>query len=150
MGTFTSTTVVGCSVEKLYDFHTDTQNLLKLTPPNIGIEIVNQGFVAKEGDIFSLKIIKNFIPILWKVQIQTMQRPHLLVDIALVSPFKSWRHSHQFVAISETKTELIDRVEYTMPFGIVGRLLEFFVQYELEKLFLYRQSVTKKFLEEER
>lgn len=147
MNIYEKKSLIECQVEDLFHFHIDTNNLKAISPTNIKVTLLNEGFVPKEGGVLKLRTVKNFIPIIWEVKIDTLQSPNLLVDIAMKSPFKSWKHSHIFTQIDENLCELKDRVEYELPFGFLGSLFDFFVQYELKSMFEFRHRVTKQLLE---
>lgn len=146
MKKFEKSTLIKCSAEELFDFHTNTTNLTKITPPNIKVKLLTPDFKAQEGEILKLKSIKNFVPINWTVKISKHERPKKIVDIALKSPFKYWEHQHIFIQ-HEKFTELKDVVIYEMPFGIIGEILEPFVYSDLLNMFEYRHTQTKKILE---
>jgi ligand-binding SRPBCC domain-containing protein len=147
MNTYEKVSLLECQVEDLFNFHLDTNNLKVISPQGIKVTLLNEDFVPKEGAILKLKTVKNFISMIWEVKIATLQAPNLLVDVALKSPFKLWKHSHIFTQINENTCELKDLVEYSLPFRL-DFLLNFFVQHELEKMFAFRHSVTKQLLEE--
>ena len=128
MRIYEKTSLIECSLKKLYDFHLDMKNLKAISPKGIKVTLLNEGFVPKEGAILRLKTVKNFLPIIWEVKIDKMDAPNLLVDVAMKSPFKSWRHSHIFTQVDENICELKDVVEYTLPFGFLGSLFNFFIQ----------------------
>ena len=145
---YEKTSLIECSIEELFEFHLDLNNLQAITPKDTKVSLAGELFTPKEGDILRLKTVKNFIPIDWDVLIQKVQKPNILVDLALKSPFSFWEHSHIFTQKENGMCELKDVVEYKAPFGFVGVLFDFFVRYELEKMFTYRHEITKKILEE--
>lgn len=147
MKTYEKTSLIFCTVEELFDFHLDFNNLKAITPKDTKVTMQGAMFTPKEGDILRLKTVKNFITTTWEVEIRTIQKPNLLFDVALKSPFKVWRHSHIFTQLEDGVCELTDRVEYELPFGIFGSLFDFIIQLELAKMFAFRHSVTKKILE---
>lgn len=63
--------------------------------------------------------------IMWTMTsvITEWDRPHRFVDEQRDGPFKSFRHEHLFEP-SSSGTTLIDRVEFTAPFGVIGRIAE--------------------------
>jgi ligand-binding SRPBCC domain-containing protein len=144
---YEKTSFIDCKVEDLFDFHLDTNNLKTISPKNIKVTLLNEGFVPKEGAVLKLRTVKNFIPIIWEVKIETLHSPNLLVDVAMKSPFKSWKHSHIFTQIDENRCELKDVVEYSLPFGFVGSLFNLFVKNELQSMFEFRHAISKKILE---
>ena len=67
MNTFEKSTLIKCSIDELFDFHLDANNLTKITPNNIKVKLLTPDFEAKEGEVLKLKSIKNFIPMNWTV-----------------------------------------------------------------------------------
>ena len=147
MNSYERTLVVKCSIDALYAFHLDMKNLQAISPKGIKVTLLNKDFVPSEGGILRLKTIKNFIPMIWEVKIEKMNAPNLLVDIAIKSPFKYWKHSHIFTKLDDDYCELKDVVAYSLPFGFVGALFDFFVQHELKSMFTHRHETTKQLLE---
>ena len=147
MKTYEKTSLIQCDIEELFSFHLDLNNLKTITPKDTKVSLVGEIFTPKEGDILRLKTVKNFIPIDWEVLIHKVQKPNLLVDLAIKSPFTFWEHSHIIIQKEDGMCELKDVVKYKAPLGFVGVLFDFFVRYELENMFTYRHEVTKKRLE---
>jgi len=139
--------LIQTSQKALYDFHLDVKNLQVISPKDVSVRLCNKDFVPHIGGVLRLRTVKNFVPMIWEVKIETMEEPHLLVDLAIRSPFAFWKHSHIFTQLSETQCELKDVVEYALPFGFFGRLFHGFVARELEKMFAFRHGVTKEILE---
>lgn len=69
------------------------------------------------------------IPVRMTSRITEMVIPEGFVDEQVRGPFRHFRHSHEFLDESG-QTVMIDRVEFSAPFGPLGRLVE--------KLFLAR------------
>lgn len=147
MSIYVKRSIIKCNVDKLFTFHLDTTNLQTISPENIKVTLLNQDFKPKEGAVLKLRTVKNFLPIIWEVQIDTLKAPNLLVDIAMKSPFKTWKHSHIFTKIDEETSELKDIVEYKLPFGFLNFLFERFIKNELILMFTNRHAVTKQLLE---
>ncbi|WP_072680903.1 SRPBCC family protein [Arcobacter sp. LA11] len=147
MKTFEKTSLLKCNIEELFDFHLNVKNLKVITPLDTSVELLNKDFNPHEGGILKIKTIKHFIPTTWEVKIEKLQRPNLLVDIALKSPFKYWEHSHVFTK-KGTLCELKDVVKYELPLGKFGELFDFFIQKELKDMFEFRHKITKGLLEE--
>ena len=62
-------------------------------------------------------------------------------------PFRLWSHRHKFKEIDDCKTRVIDKVEFELPFGPIGKLLEFYIELKLLKIFKHREHATKKYLQ---
>ena len=52
-----------------------------------------------------------------------MERPTLFADVALSGAFQSLHHRHEFTAIP-SGTLMRDRLEWTSPLGVLGRLAD--------------------------
>ncbi len=146
MKKYEKTSFIDCKLEELFDFHLDVNNLKAITPDNIQITFLEENFTPKEKGVLKIKTVKNFLPIRWEVKIEKLQRPNILVDLALKSPFKYWKHSHIFTK-KGNMCELRDVIEYELPFGKVGELFDFFIKKELDTMFTFRHNKTKKLLE---
>ncbi|QOY54234.1 SRPBCC family protein [Candidatus Sulfurimonas marisnigri] len=148
MKRYEKNSLLKCDIQDLFDFHLDVKNLKNITPPGMEVTLLNEDFIPKEGEILKLKTVKNFIPIMWEVKINKLQSPNLLEDLAIKSPFKYWKHSHIFIQKENGFCELKDVVEYEAPFGVIGSMLDFFISYELGKMFDYRHKITKHIIED--
>ena len=146
MKTYEKISILECDIDDMFNFHLDLNNLKAITPKDTQVTLIDEMFTPKEGDILRLKTVKNFIPTRWDVKIEQINKPNLLVDVALKSPFKSWKHSHIFTQKEDELCELKDVVEYEIPFGFFGALFDSFVKSELDKMFTYRHEVTQNIL----
>ena len=144
-------TEIDAPLQKVWDFHSSLDGLKKVTPKGVKVEILDYSPPLKAGSRFTLVIKRFGVPIRWEVEYLTFDPPNGFSDRQVDSngPFKNWKHEHRFIALSESRTLLHDRVEYEAPFGILGKIAEaLFLKNDLESMFAYRHKVTKKLLEE--
>lgn len=146
MKTFEKTSFISCDINELFEFHLNMNNLKAITPLDTEVELINKDFVPHEGGVVKIRTVKHFIPTTWEVRIDKLQSPNLLVDVAVKSPFKYWKHSHIFTK-KGSMCELKDVVEYKLPFGKIGELFDFLIVKELENMFSFRHKITKGLLE---
>ena len=61
----------------------------------------------------------------WRItsRITEFDRPRSFVDEMQHGPFAAFRHEHRFVQ-SDSITAMIDRVDYRLPLGILGRIAD--------------------------
>lgn len=145
MKRFEKSIILNCTLQEVFDFHLDVNNLKRITPPDMKVILLNEVIKVEQGTVLKIKSIKNFIPTYWEVEIKKIDSPNLLVDYAIKSPFKYWEHSHIFTKRGN-QVELKDVVIYKLPFGKLGKLFDFFIKKELEKMFEFRHQITKKIL----
>ncbi len=146
METFTQTSLINCTLEELFDFHLDTNNIKLITPSDTKVELIDYEETTFEGKIIKLKTTRAWVPIDWIVKIEKYEYPNLMVDVALKSPFAFWEHQHIFTK-KGSMCELKDVIKYKLPFGIVGKLIAPFIKKDIANMFIYRHKQTKQILE---
>jgi len=146
METFTQTSLINCTLEELFDFHLDTNNIKLITPSHTKVELIDYEEGTFEGKIIKLKTTRAWVPIDWIVKIEKYEYPNLMVDVALKSPFAFWEHQHIFTK-KGSMCELKDVIKYKLPFGILGKLIAPFIKKDIANMFDYRHKQTKQILE---
>lgn len=132
------------SLEFAWDFFSSPRNLQKITPPEMGFEILSDSGTEKmyAGQIITYRVrpLLN-IPLFWMTEITHVEQGVYFVDEQRFGPYSLWHHSHFFKAI-EGGVEMRDLVHYRLPMGFLGKIAHaLFVQKQLEKIFNYRFRV---------
>jgi ligand-binding SRPBCC domain-containing protein len=146
METITKSTFINCTLEELFNFHLDTNNIKLITPKHTKVELIDYEEKTYEGKLIKLKTTRAFVPINWIVKIEKYQYPNLMVDVAIKSPFSFWEHQHIFTQ-KGNMCELKDLIKYKPPFGIFGKIIAPLLKKDIENMFEYRHKQTKLFLE---
>jgi len=146
MKTFEKSVKIKCEIQDLFNFHTNTNNLKSITPPDTKVELITKDLCVEKGAILKLKTTKHFITTIWEVKIEKIEKPNLLLDVAIKSPFSYWEHSHIF-ELTKDGCLMKDIVKYKLPFGFIGEMFDFIIKKELNGMFEFRHKVTKKKLE---
>lgn len=82
-----------------------------------------------------------------KVKVVEFERPNLFVDEIVEGRFKSFKHVHEFTD-ADGGTRMFDTLEWTSPFGILGRLVDRLVlERHLRSLVSTRNSRIKQIAE---
>lgn len=139
---------INAPIDKVFHFHDDTKNLLRITPPDTKVEIVAMTPAGK-GQKVSLSIMQfGFFKSRWDVEIIEYSPPVRMVDRQVHGPFKSFEQIRTFTKLSDNKTRMTDTVNYELPMSAVSNFFAGkFVAGELTKMFGYRQKKTKEILE---
>jgi ligand-binding SRPBCC domain-containing protein len=149
MRTFRHSFIVKSPIERVWHFYTDIKHLEIITPKEIELKIIsttNQNIVQGQEIWVSGKIIEKIRRMKWHSKI-TFLKAHEYIDEMLSGPFKKWRHLHTFHSIDGKQTEVIDEVEFELPFGILGKLFEGYAYKQLQNTFEYRKIATVEALE---
>ena len=153
MRAFRHAFIVKSPIEKVWHFYTNVKHLEIITPKEMDLKIINttsQNIVQEQEIWVGSKIfetIKIKRTMTWHSKI-TFLKEYEYIDEMLEGPFKKWRHMHKFHNIIDGKqTEIIDEIEFELPYGILGKLFEGYAYKQLQNVFEYRKIATVKALE---
>ncbi|MEK9852689.1 MAG: SRPBCC family protein, partial [Flavobacteriaceae bacterium] len=125
-----------------WNFLSDPRNLKTITPDYMGFEIVS-GAASKmyAGQILQYIVTPLLnIPLNWVTEITHIREGEYFVDEQRFGPYSLWHHKH-FIKPIKNGVEMIDIVDYKVPFGILGQLVQpFLVRPKLEEIFEYRKN----------
>ncbi len=147
MKTLIFETKIACDVQSLFDFHADTDNLPRITPPGTKVDILEIDTPLEEYGEVRLLIKKGPIAFEWELFFERVDEPWMIVDVAKRSPFKSFRHEHRFIDVDGTHAILKDIVTFSLPLEPLSSPIAWFITYDMKKMFAYRHKKTKEFLE---
>lgn len=149
---------------EVFAFYADPRNLARITPSWLDFRIVGYPGAKPEraaaagageetgpppmrtGLRIEYRVRPLGFPQRWVSEITVWEPPRRFVDEQRAGPYRRWRHEHGFVAV-EGGTEITDRVEYELPFGPLGRLVErVLVARQLRAIFDHRTRVVEDIL----
>jgi ligand-binding SRPBCC domain-containing protein len=135
------------TLREAWDFFSSPANLVKITPANMDFKIlhVSGGNEMYAGQIISYKIkILPMIYVRWVTEITHVEFPGYFVDDQLIGPYALWHHQHHFTEVPGG-IEMSDEITYAIPFGIIGRIANyFFVRNQLKNIFAFRYATLEK------
>ena len=133
---------IDAPLEKVFDFFSKPENLAEITPSKLGFNILTPSpIVMEKGTLIDYTIKLFGIPIRWRTLITAYNPPKKFVDEQLKGPYSFWHHTHTFEAIDQG-VEMKDIVRYSIPFGVLGRILHFlWIKNDLKKIFNHRKKV---------
>jgi ligand-binding SRPBCC domain-containing protein len=132
---------VPATLDEVWSFFSNPENLKKMTPPELNLKVTNEVFGEDvyAGQVMTYKVRPLLgIPLFWLTEITHVADKKYFVDEQRKGPYKLWHHQHHFRAI-EGGVEMTDLVHYRLPFGFLGSIANsVLVKKELEKIFAYR------------
>ena len=130
-------------IDFLWDFFSKPSNLNKLTPEDVQFKIIS----GKSDDFYEGKIISykikpfKLVTLNWITEISQVKEGSYFIDNQISGPYKMWHHEHHFKSNNDGTTEIIDKVNYKVPFYILGRLIhKIFIKRKLFNIFNFRQK----------
>lgn len=133
------------SLEEAWDFFSSPENLKHITPEYMGFQILSEiPLKMYPGMIISynLKPLPGF-KINWVTKITQVKEMEYFIDSQLSGPYGIWHHEHRFKKV-EGGIEMIDMLYYKLPYGWLGRIVNFFiVRKKVEGIFSYRYEILR-------
>jgi len=127
---------------EVFEFFSSPENLAEITPEDLNFKILTpEPLEMKRGAVidYTIKLFK--IPVHWRTLITTFEPPYRFVDEQIKGPYSLWHHTHIFKEVSGG-VEIHDSVSYSVPFGLLGRLLHaVWIKRDLERIFEHRKNV---------
>jgi hypothetical protein len=141
---FEKSVLINCGIEELFEFHTDVNNLSKVSPNFIRTEILELSDNPLElNSKIVLKVKLILFSMYWHIRISELQKPNLVVDLQEKGIFKYWAHRHEFVDTPDGVI-MTDKVQFYPPLGLFALP---FVKLQLMHMFSYRHKKTKEIFE---
>ncbi|MBX3111823.1 MAG: SRPBCC family protein [Fimbriimonadaceae bacterium] len=141
-------TLVDAPVQKVWEFHSDVRSMRLITPPEDHLELVSRDMSVHDGALHEFRIKKFGRHFTWRARISAVDPPHTFTDTAERSPFRYWKHVHEFIE-DPMGTIIKDTVTYRPPGWLLsGMVNSLVVEEALDKFFKYRHRATHEFLED--
>ena len=134
-------------MEDVWDFVSSPKNLKKITPEYMNFSIKSGSVNEKiyPGMIISYKVSPILrIPTSWVTEITHVKKNKIFVDEQRLGPYKIWHHEHLFVEKNDGVL-MIDIISYKLPFGILGRIINYLFIKNKIKTPQLKSSETKSF-----
>lgn len=140
------------SLDKAWGFFSAPSNLELITPGDMGFHIL---YDSGSGVMYAGQLIQYRIRILpgvsthWVTEITHLREREYFVDEQRYGPYALWHHQHHFREVAGG-VEMTDIVNYAIPFGIIGRLVNrFFVRGRVNVIFDHRFEAVKNYFSRE-
>lgn len=160
MATYQRETVVDAPFDRVWTFYSRIEGLVALTPGFLNLEVHRVTGPDGESDQEFLdtgtRIESSMRPFgvgprqHWTSIVTVREESEgeaRLQDVMRDGPFPTWEHTHEFVA-EDDGTRVVDRVEYELPGGPLGRVVSPFGWPGFEAMFRYRHRRTRELLED--
>jgi ligand-binding SRPBCC domain-containing protein len=144
MPVFEASAVFPRPIEEVFAFFRDPANLVRISPPDLHMRLVEGPPLIELGSRVVLKGRRWGIPQRVVSEITGFDPPVTFTDTQVEGPFGKWVHTHRLEAVAEG-TRVNDRVEYEPPGGILGLVARpSLIENDLKWIFEFR---TKKVME---
>lgn len=142
-------------LEKVWAWHNDIAVALPaLSPPGDDVRLERVGPLPPQAGTEVLITARGPLGrrIRWLARYTAYVPPHAVttgmearfVDEQIHGPFARWRHHHEFEALTDTSTRLVDRIEYAPPLWPASYPVDLLVvRPKLRAMFAHRHRVLR-------
>ena len=140
------TQTIALPIARAFEFFAVPRNLDRLTPGFVHFAFLEPPPERiSPGATLDYRLRLYGVPIKWRTRIVSVDEPAGFVDVQDRGPYAHWQHTHTFKEIAPNRTAVSDRVEFAMPYGVLGELAyALIVARSLEKIFDYRAAVLER------
>lgn len=132
------------SAAEAFTWHERPGALDRLIPPWEAVTVVRRGNGIQDDSTVELLQRVGPIKTKWIAKHHDYEPGRVFHDTQVFGPFARWEHSHDFQPRGDNHSVLVDRVEYQIPGGQIGRWLGGqFVRKKIESMFRYRHDTTR-------
>ena len=136
-------TVIDAPLDQTFAFFSKAANLGVITPAAMSFSIQGEVPPMATGAMIDYRVRVGPLPVRWRTRITTWEPGRRFADLQEKGPYRFWWHEHTFQA-DGPRTVMEDRVYYTPPLGLFGRLANrVFIRSTLRKIFQYRGDVIR-------
>ena len=141
--TYKSELEVPVPVDQLFSWHENPGAFERLTPPFEPVKVKKRKGGIDGGEV-NPQMSLGPIPLPWVARHHDYIKNEQFLDEQVSGPFASWNHAHLFEKIDDKSSKLIDKIDYKLPFGTVGKTFGgAFAEQKIKQMFAYRRNITK-------
>ena len=133
--------LIKCNRTEVFNFFKSPENLEKITPPNVGFNILTPKPISMHtGAVLDYTINLLGLKVRWTTLITDYNEPKGFADVSINGPYSFWHHQHDFLETNDG-TIMNDEVTYSLPFGFIGKIVHrLWVKRNLTKFLIIEQK----------
>ena len=139
--------IIRATRQEAWDFFSNPRNLAKITPPELGFEIITPDLVpqVRQGMMIAYRVRPLLgLPMTWLSEITLVEPGVRFIDEQRVGPYAVWHHEHEFHDLGDGRIEMEDKATYVLPFAPLGDLAHaWLVRPQLQRIFAYRENAVR-------
>ena len=122
MATYEKHSILDVSPTTLFAWHVRPGAFERLAPPWEHLRVLSRHGGIADGSRLTMEIRRGLLKIRWEAVHRGFVDGVQFQDVQVAGPFKRWVHTHRVAPAPEGRAELIDEVDYALPFGPLGAI----------------------------
>jgi ligand-binding SRPBCC domain-containing protein len=106
----------------LFAWHVRPGAFERLAPPWEHLRVLSRHGGIADGSRLTMEVRRGLLKIRWEAVHRGFVDGVQFQDVQVAGPFKRWVHTHKVAPAADGRAELIDQVDYALPFGPIGAL----------------------------
>ncbi len=143
MTRFAASSVLPVSSDELYRWHARAGAFQRLMPPWEQMRLLHQSGGISDGARVKFEIRQGPLWLRWEAQHSEHVEGRQFRDTMLRMSGVAWTHLHRFEPVTDDSARLVDEIDFTFPFGALGRLGTNPMLRKLRRLFAFRHRRTR-------
>lgn len=124
MAHLTCSLVIPAPVKETFEFFTDPLRIPSLLEDKLEVEVENGGAELQKGAEYSYLMTRAGISQYVRFRVEDLSRGNFLTYRQIEGIFRQWVHTQKFSPHGRNQTLITDIVDYELPFGLIGHLLD--------------------------
>jgi ligand-binding SRPBCC domain-containing protein len=120
--TYEKHSILDVSPATLFAWHVRPGAFERLAPPWEHLRVLSRHGGIADGSRLTMEIRRGLFRIRWEAVHRGFIDGVQFQDVQVAGPFKRWVHTHRVAPAPHGRAELIDEVDYALPFGPIGAL----------------------------
>lgn len=140
MPVFESSVELPRPVAEVFAFFADPHNLERVSPPDLHLRVVEGPERLSLGARIVVAGRRWGVPHRIVSEVTAFEPDQSFTDTQVEGLFRRWEHVHRFEAVPGG-TQVIDRIDYEPPGGMIGLMLKpGFFEEDLKRIYAYREE----------
>lgn len=108
----------------IFSYITDMNKYITLFPNDLSITLVTPAAKMKVGAEYEFQLKRFGFSHSWTTKIDAYKKNEYFVECETSFIFQNWRHECRLKDHGDKSTLLVNHIEYTVGFGLIGKLLD--------------------------
>ena len=134
------TSVVSLPIAEAFQVFSNPRTAEWVMPSSMRFRLTNEVTEPiKAGTVIQYRFYFYFIPLRWRLRVESVEPPNSFAYVQQLGPFAHWRHLQTFSTSGHKATQLRDRFEFVPPLGRFGEFVyHTLLSAKIKQLFEYR------------